>query len=189
MLFRIIQYIFVTGVVVIALLLLSTLVPIPGNVEVKIVQSGSMEPAIKTGSIVVIRPSDVLKIGDVVTFGEDTKTQVPTTHRIVETQIRSGVQYYTTKGDANDTIDPYQVPQSEVIGKVLFDIPFLGYLLDTARKPLGFFIFIILPASIVVIDEIVKIYREIKRIRKEKNKKEEEGEEPINDEQKNEETS
>src|SRR3989344_261229 len=96
-LFKIPYYLLLVGVVSIALLLLATLVKVPGNFKVKIVKSGSMEPAITTGGIVVIRPSTVYKVGDVITFGPDTKTQIPTTHRIVS-EIGSGSsKLFTTK--------------------------------------------------------------------------------------------
>ena len=37
-------------------LFLASLIPLPGAIEIKIVKSGSMEPAIPTGSLVVIKP-------------------------------------------------------------------------------------------------------------------------------------
>ena len=62
-------WIFVTAVVLLGLLLVTSLIPVPGNLEVKIVQSGSMEPAISTGALVAIRPSSEYRIGDVIMFG------------------------------------------------------------------------------------------------------------------------
>src|SRR3989344_780659 len=159
-------WIFVAAVILLGLLLVTNLIPVPGNIEVKIVQSGSMEPTIKTGALVVLKPFDEYQIGDVIMFGEDTKTKVPTTHRIVADEVRSGVFYYTTKGDANEDPDPQQVAQSEVIGKVLFSIPYFGYVLDFAKKPLGFALLIGVPAAIVVFDEGANIWRETKRLRK-----------------------
>lgn len=144
------------------------MVPIPGNIEVKIVQSGSMEPAIKTGALSVIKPSSRYSVGDVIMFGPDTKTQVPTTHRIVADEVRSGVFYYTTKGDANEDPDPQAVAQSEVIGKVLFSIPYLGYLLDFAKKPVGFALLVGVPAVLVIFGELEKIWREIKKVKRKK---------------------
>lgn len=167
-LFKIGYKIFMVAVVALGLLLLASLVPIPGNFEVKIVQSGSMEPAIKTGALVVIKESEAYRVGDVIMFGEDTKTTVPTTHRIIADEVRSGIFYYTTKGDANEDQDPQQVAQSEVIGKVLFSIPYLGYVLDFAKKPLGFILLIGVPAVLVVSDEARKIWREILKLRAKK---------------------
>lgn len=148
------------------LLLLATLIPIPGNFKVKIVKSGSMEPTIMTGGIVVIRPASVYKVGDIVTFGPDTKTQIPTTHRIVdEKSVGNGVEF-TTKGDANDTADPKAIKLSDVDGKVMFSVPFIGYILDFAKKPIGFLLLVGVPAAIVIFDEILKIFSEVRRMRR-----------------------
>ena len=75
-------------ITVLALLLVISILPIPGNIETKIVLSGSMEPEIRTGSVVVIKKIDTYEIGDIVTFGEDTKENVPTTHRIIEARLQ-----------------------------------------------------------------------------------------------------
>ncbi|MEK9181901.1 MAG: hypothetical protein AAB786_02660, partial [Patescibacteria group bacterium] len=55
---------------------------------------------------------------------------------------------------------------SDIHGKVLLDVPYFGYIIDLARKPLGFIVLIILPAVIVIFDEGAKIFREIKKMRK-----------------------
>lgn len=157
---------FVTLLVGVAALLLVTLLPITGNVEIKIVKSGSMEPTIPTGSIVVVMPGKTYHVGDVITFGKDTKTQIPTTHRIVS--VRENVQgnFYTTKGDANEEQDPREVMASEVIGKVLVHVPYAGYILDFARQPIGFTLLIGVPALMIVFDETVNIYREVVKLRR-----------------------
>lgn len=168
-------YILIVCVAAVGLLLLGTLIPIPGNIKVKIVKSGSMEPAIKTGGIVVIKPGSVYQTGDVITFGADSKTQIPTTHRIVEvkgaTESQAGAQTFVTKGDANGEIDPKETKQSEVSGKVVWSAPYLGYILDFAKKPLGFILIVGIPAGMIIFDEIVKIWREVKKIRNRRKKK------------------
>src|SRR3989344_8902632 len=159
---------FVGAIVVLAGLLASTLLPIPGNFQVKVVKSGSMEPTIHTGSLVVIKPKESYAEGDVITFGKDTKTDVPTTHRIVASRAEGGVLIFTTKGDANEESDTKEVVQSEVVGKALFAVPYVGYLIDFARKPLGFALLIGIPALAVIGDEIAKIWREARRLREKK---------------------
>ncbi len=165
-------YLLLAGVAVIGLLLLSTFIPVPGNVKVKIVKSGSMEPGIKTGGIVVIKPADFYNVGDVITFGADTQTQIPTTHRIVEKNGSGQNTTFVTKGDANEEIDPQSVALSEVSGKVWFTIPYIGYVLDFAKKPLGFFLLVGIPAGIVIFDEIAVIWQEVKKMKLKKRKKE-----------------
>lgn len=151
----------------IGLLLLLTLMP-AGNLEVKIVKSGSMEPAIKTGGIVFVRGAENYKVNDVITFGKDTKTQIPTTHRIVSIEGAGQSQKFMTKGDANDVADPTFTSLSEVKGKVVGTVPYVGFVLEFARKPLGFILLVGVPASIVILDELYKIWIEVKRMRRKK---------------------
>ncbi len=161
--YALVGLVFMTG-----LLLLATLAPIPGNFSVKIVKSGSMEPTIKTGGIVVIRPTSQYGVGDVITFGKDTKTQIPTTHRIVEEKIENGQTLFTTKGDANDSVDPAPIKKSDIRGRVLFTLPYVGFILDFAKKPLGFVLIVGIPALLVIIDEIGNIWREFRKLRPKK---------------------
>ena len=167
-LFNVLYYIFVIAIMAVALLLLPSLVPIPGNFKVKVVKSGSMEPYIKTGGIVVIRPESTYGVGDVITFGKDTKTQIPTTHRIVTIDGSGPLRTFTTKGDANEEADPTVTRLSDIGGKVLFTVPYLGYILDFAKKPIGFALLVGVPAVVIILDEIGKIIKEIKAIRRKK---------------------
>jgi|SRR3989344_4514757 len=164
-LFKIGYWLFFIFLVLIAGMLLFSMFPIKGNFQIKVVQSGSMEPSIHTGSVVAIKPQASYVIGDVVTFGEDTKRAAPTTHRITNSRVLEGKTYFTTKGDANEDPDMGEVAQDKIIGKVLFDVPYLGYIIDFAKKPAGFAVIIGLPALMIIYDEGVKIYAEIKRLK------------------------
>ena len=162
-LFKIIYDIVLIFLLVVVGLLIVSIFPITGNIKFKVVQSGSMSPAIKMGSIVMIRPEKSYKIGDIITFGKETKFQAPITHRIHDITVIGGKPYYITKGDANNAPDINKVGQKEVIGKVLLDIPYLGYAVDFAKKPIGFALFVIIPAAIIIYDEIKKIMQELKK--------------------------
>jgi signal peptidase len=164
--FKIMYGLFITLLVGVGALLLVSLLPITGNVEIKIVKSGSMEPTIPTGSIVVVMPNQAYKVGDVITFGKDTKTQIPTTHRIIAERKQGSQTYFTTRGDANEEQDPREIAASEVIGKVLAHVPYVGYILDFARQPMGFALLIGLPAAMIVFDESANIYREVVKLRR-----------------------
>lgn len=159
---------FVALLIAVAGVFLASLLPIPGNIEIKIVKSGSMEPSIKTGSLVVVKsfPIDTYKVGDVITFGEDNSRQIPTTHRIFS--INADRTAFMTKGDANEEEDPQEVPISKVIGKVVFHVPYAGYILDFARTPLGFTFLIGVPAGVIILDEIARIFGEVVAIRRRK---------------------
>lgn len=111
----------------------------------------------------MVKPMEDYKIDDVISFGEVTRTESPTTHRIYDMKVTEGKISYITKGDANNNPDQKEVPKNEVIGKVLFSVPFVGYAVDFAKKPIGFALIIIVPAAIIIGDEIRKIFGEVKK--------------------------
>lgn len=150
------------AVAAVALLFIISVLPIPGGIRTLVVMSGSMEPAIKTGSIIVIQPARNYKVGDIITFGEITKTSMPTTHRITGGKIVNGKQVFITKGDANEEEDVKQAPLDEVKGKMLFSIPFLGYGVNFVKTPIGFILLFALPLAYLAILEIRNIFLEIK---------------------------
>lgn len=168
--FKILYSALYTFVILIGILLLITLFPIDGNFQVKIVSSGSMEPAVKVGSIVIIKPVSQYKVGDIVTFGGKQDGEIPTTHRIVGERISDGRVVYSTKGDANEDNDPSEVKESDVVGKVLFSVPSVGYIINFARKPIGIILIILIPALFIIYDEVMKIVREIKILKRDKDK-------------------
>lgn len=150
-------------IVLVALLLIISVLPITGNYKVMTVISGSMEPTIKTGSVVTVKPIDNYKIGDIITFGPYSKTKAPTTHRIYEIKVVGGQPVYITKGDANNAPDTREIQKKDIIGKVLLAVPYMGYAVDFAKKPMGFALIIIIPAALIVVDELKKIFKEIKK--------------------------
>jgi len=97
------------------------------------VAGGSMSPALEIGDLLIIRgvPSSEIKIGDIIVF-----TPPPgygsayTIHRVTRIQqLENGAILFKTKGDANDSEDPYWVPDSRVNGRPIRRIPYLGYLI------------------------------------------------------------
>ncbi len=160
--FKVIYYIFIAFIAAIAILLVVSTFQISGNFKVMTVLSGSMEPVIKMGSVVVIKPADDYKIGDIITFGPITKTKPPTTHRVQDIKIIEGNPVYITKGDGNNAPDAREVSPKEIIGKVLFTVPYARYIVDAARKPFGFMLLIIIPAILIIYDEVRKIIQELK---------------------------
>jgi len=162
--YKILERIIYTGIFLVAILLIWSVLPIKNGPKLFVVLSGSMEPAMHTGSVVIIKPETQYKIGDMVTFGKNTSTQIPTTHRIVSTRAQDGVMLFTTKGDANNAPDGAEIRQSDIHGRVLFNISNLGYVIDFIRKPLGMVLIILLPAIFIIYDEVRKIIEEMKKI-------------------------
>lgn len=149
-------------IVIATLLVIISLFPITGNYKIMVVQSGSMEPTIKTGAVIVVKPADNYQIDDVITFaGKDEKKT--TTHRIIGTEDIDEKKNFVTKGDANNAEDSSRVVQENIIGKVLFSIPYIGYAVVEAKKPMGFALLILIPTGIIITEEIRNIYKELKK--------------------------
>ena len=168
---KIIYNLAIAGLVVLSLLLIVPVLPIPGNYQVRVVLSGSMEPAIKTGSVIFMRPASSYETGDIITFADsgfkdDKGRLVPVTHRVLEVRPGEFGTSFMTKGDANESADFTLVRQENVLGRVFLTIPYLGYGVETARQPRNFMILIIIPSAIIVFDQIKKIILEAKRLRR-----------------------
>jgi len=146
-------------IVALTLLLLSTFFPFKDWYQVKVVLSGSMEPTIPVGSVVVIKSDTNYIVGDVITFGPDTKEQIPVTHRIVGEQIEDGKTKFVTKGDANEGSDAGFIEQKAIIGKVKMHIPYFGYFLDFTKTPIGFWSLVIVPSVMLILIEFIKAIR------------------------------
>jgi signal peptidase I len=93
--------------------------------------SGSMEPTFNVGGMVVVKPVDTrtLKIGDAISFRLP-GFNVPICHRIIDIRYRYDQKYFMTKGDANEEADQNLVPLSDVNGKVIYHIPYVGRLAE-----------------------------------------------------------
>ena len=169
-----IYYLVFSVIIFVALILVISALPIAGNIKTLTVLSGSMEPAIHTGSVVVIKPVSNYEVGDVVTFSLNSN-QIPTTHRITEIRVASGEMVYKTKGDANNSEDSREVFQKEVSGKVYFSIPYLGYLVDFVQKPFGLMLVVVIFSLIVISGEIKKIVKEVLKMKEKKNLEKKDG--------------
>ena len=159
---RAISNVLVGIIIALALFLAASKLPIPGNYKILTVLSGSMEPAVKTGAVVVVKPAPEYKIGDIITFTNTGDARMPVTHRIVAIDNSNGEQSFITKGDANEEADSRKVALNDIIGKLLFSIPFLGYVLEFLKQPQGFLLVIVLPAAAIIIDESVKIVKQLR---------------------------
>ena len=155
--FKIIQKILAAILGVVALLLVFSIFPVAGY-KMLIVQSGSMQPAIKQGSLIVVSSADDYKINKVITFY---RGEIAVTHRIYDMRLQAGLPIYTVKGDANSLPDADEVYPNQIMGKVILDLPYLGYAVDVAKKPVGFMLIIIIPAMAIIYDELKKIKKSI----------------------------
>jgi len=113
-----------------------------------------MEPSIMTGDIIVIQSRSDYQINDVVTFTNSSNLIV--THRIVEVK-NAGTKRYMTKGDANRSEDEDEISKDQIMGKVVFVAPKLGYFVAFTKTMPGLIILVMIPALIYILDELLKM--------------------------------
>ena len=133
----------VSGYVVAILLIVFAGFSFTGNVKARIVLTGSMSPAINVGDVIVTVPitQKAPQIDDVIAYqakrfnGENVAVF---SHRITGGDIENG---FIVKGDANKSPDPQKPKAADILGVVLFTIPFIGNLLTPKA------LFLLLPCA------------------------------------------
>lgn len=145
------------------LILSGSLIKLPNQIRLFAVQSGSMEPAIKTGSVVLTQPASEYQTNEVITFENRENRDVITTHRLIEKKTENNITTYQTKGDANNVPDQVAFTGDLIIGRVILTVPYLGYILSFAKSQLGFLLVIVLPSAIIIGSEISTLKAEIVR--------------------------
>lgn len=121
-----------------------------------IIYSGSMEPTISVGSLVVGRPVDVQEVdlGDIIIFRAPGDADITITHRVVGVREDDGVRYFQTKGDAVDGADPEEVRLQGRVYKFAYELPYLGYFIAFAKSITGIILLIALPAAWLLVSSL-----------------------------------
>ena len=128
------------------------------------VTSGSMRPTIKTGAVVMVKPVHSYKVRDIITFQNGPGEKDIVTHRIMS---RQGDEF-TTQGDANNVADMKPIKEEQILGKVIWNVSYVGYVANFARSKLGFMLFILVPAVAIIGNEVRKIFQEVQKTKSKK---------------------
>ena len=157
---NIIKFIFTAILAVVLLLnlfavakgiLLAEEIPLVLGFGKAVIISGSMEPAIAPGDVIIIHKQSSYQPGDIVTF----KSHSYITHRIVE-KTPTG---YITQGDANNARDA-EIDPSRIVGRTIKIIPKAGDVILFLQSPFG----------IAILIFCLFLMIEISRFKKNKNK-------------------
>lgn len=111
-----------------------------------IVLTGSMEPDIKPGDMVIVKntKAESIDVGDVITFTNKEGKNI-TTHRVTNISYGQEIEF-TTKGDANNVEDENKVSESQLLGKMTRNIEgvgkIIGFIKAKAMLFIGLIIFI-----------------------------------------------
>ena len=149
-----------------------------------VVLSGSMQPNIMTGDLVIIKEVDVntLKENDIIAFRDN--ENLVTTHRITKVVKENDNVCFETKGDSNNVIDENLACKNNIEGKFVKRFPLVGNVIIFIQQPMGFTIMMLTILIICIIifvidnkkivienDEERKAFEEFKKAQKNKQSK------------------
>ncbi len=119
-----------------------------------IVLSGSMEPAIQAGDLIITKVIEAEKVaeGDIIAFQAEKNTIV--THRVTDVRTEEGLSFLT-KGDANTGADAKAVGVGELEGIYLCRLAGVGNFAMFLQTPLGMLLFVITPLCLFILYDIV----------------------------------
>ena len=147
--------------------------PMPFGYGAAVVLSGSMEPVLSKGDLIIVQEKESYKVGDVVVFQSGKSLIV---HRIIKIDDKKVI----TQGDANNVADP-EFDTQFIKGKEVFRIPYIGVLVDIIKTPTGTIVILILAFWMVEYsfrkqknedsEKQEEIKAEIRRLKEEQEKK------------------
>ncbi len=138
-----------------------------------VIISPSMVPNINVyDAVFTVRAKEKdIELYDIITFlsKEIDTNGTPITHRVVGiVDTEAGAKAYRTKGDNNSTEDRSLILQKEVIGKVLFRIPMIGYVKTFLSSKLGWIVAVVVPCFGIIAYDILKLTGLVKTKKKDK---------------------
>lgn len=124
-----------------------------------IVLTGSMEPEIRSGDLIICRQidSDDVRVGDVLAFFDPDSTGTAVlTHRVIRITEQDGSLAFITKGDANSIEDKTPVPAENLVGEYRFKIPGAGNAAMFMQTTAGLVVCVIVPLVLLVGYDVIR---------------------------------
>jgi signal peptidase I len=140
-------------------LLLAIALPLAVGGRPLVVLSGSMEPTLATGDIVVVerlRPAEA-RVGEVVTYRDPDGRLV--THRVRSVRRRGSRFELVTKGDANNASERWTIEADGELSRALYRVPLAGRLLARTSSREGRLVLFVVPLLLLGGWEIRRIWR------------------------------
>ncbi len=113
------------------------LVPLVTGSQTFTVLTNSMAPKYAPGTFLVVKPTPFtdLRVGDIITYQIESGKPAVISHRIVSvSSTQSGERVFTTKGDNNSLEDEAPVHEVQVRGKLLYAVPYVGFVANAAGQ-------------------------------------------------------
>ena len=127
----------------------------------------SMKPNINSGDVVLVKTingdKEEIKKGDVITFRKNLEV---ITHRVIDIEENNGENVYVTKGDNNNLEDQERVEKSELLGKVVVVIPYLGNIIGILENKIIFLILVLIFLILLLYKINIQEKKENRRLKK-----------------------
>jgi signal peptidase len=159
------------GLLTIVALGLAALLLVPSilGLDRYVIVTGSMSGTYDTGSVVFTEsvPVAELRVGDVITYAPppgETSTEL-VTHRIASINTVKGEPIYRTKGDANESVDPWRFQLEEPTqARVTSSVPYVGHGLLALQDRATRMVLIGIPALSVAVFALLGVFRDRRRV-------------------------
>lgn len=91
----------------------------------------SMYPVITPGSLIIVThiQASQINVGDIIEFKAVFDNNTLYVHQVINITVINGTYYFETKGINNAVPDPKLTPQQDVVGIVVFHVPYVGYII------------------------------------------------------------
>lgn len=117
-----------------------------------VILSGSMEPSMSIGDLVIVHREKEYRVGDIVVFDSG---GLSVTHRILE-KAQEG---FVTKGDANNVPDKELLSENHIIGRVAVVIPMVGKAVLFLKNPAGMMLIMMLAIWFIWGADVVRMVK------------------------------
>ena len=134
-----------------------------------VVTSDSMLPTLERGHLLVLQrqaPEDI-QVGNIIVYNADWHTQAPVVHRIIQIENVTGEIRYYTQGDNNSQPDPFYRTYEDIVGVVVFSIPFIGNITLFLQQPGVLPIVLVCLIILMIIPEFLPKKDEEKKVEEE----------------------
>lgn len=132
---------------------------------IRVVESGSMQPRIPVGSLIITRQigPNQIRSGNVISFKVNNEIL---THRIISVSKNDKGVKLETKGDNSTSKDPGFISEVDVLGKLVLVIPYLGYVLLFFQRPAGLLLIACVIVGTLMIHNIVMLIKKERKYEK-----------------------
>jgi len=135
------------------------------GIKTYVIISGSMEPEIQIGDIVITKEVDIeeLNLGDIISYR---KGESVITHRITKIEKEDEKIVITTKGDSNNAEDTYEITEGNIEGRVIKVIPSIGNISLLLQNKIIIILILLIAFLIYSRNEKVQKRKNVRRLKR-----------------------